>query len=88
MIRIERPDEKQLTVLGVEQWPIWEHGIAEFPWTYSEQETCFILEGAATITPDGGEPVRIQANELVTFPADMTCQWYITAAIRKHYRFG
>ncbi|HXH72319.1 MAG TPA: cupin domain-containing protein [Mariprofundaceae bacterium] len=88
MIRIEHPDAAQLAALGVEQWPVWEHGVAEFPWTYGEQETCFILQGSATITPQEGEPVRIQAGELVTFPAGMSCRWNITADIRKHYRFG
>lgn len=88
MIQIEHPDKARLVELGVKQWPIWEHDVAEFPWTYGEQETCFILEGTAIVTPDGEESVRIQAGELVTFPAGMSCRWNIIGAIRKHYSFG
>jgi len=88
MIRIDRPDDKQLSSLGVEQWPIWEHGVGEFPWHYDESETCYILQGEVTVTPDGGDAVVIRAGDLATFPAGMSCRWHITGAIRKHYRFG
>jgi len=87
MIRIEQPDEEQLAALGVRQWPTWEHEADAFPWHYGDAETCYILEGAVTVTPEGGEPVKIRAGDLVTFPAGMSCRWHITEAIRKHYCF-
>jgi len=88
MIRIEQPDEDQLATQGVAQWPIWEHGKGEFPWHYDETETCYILEGEVSVTPESGEAVVIRRGDLVTFPAGMSCRWHITEAIRKHYRFG
>lgn len=87
-IRIERPDEDELERLGVRTWSIWEKETSEFPWHYDEKETCYLLEGEVCVTPSGGEPVRFGAGDLVVFPEGMDCVWKITAAVRKHYRFG
>jgi uncharacterized cupin superfamily protein len=82
------PSAEQLAQLGVREWPIWSCGVSSFPWTYDERETCLLLEGAVTVTPDGGEPVRFVAGDLVEFSAGLRCQWDVHAAVRKHYRFG
>ena len=63
-IKIEHnPNEGKLRELGVQNWPIWEKEESEFPWYYDEPETCYILEGEVIVTPEGGEPVRIQNPE-------------------------
>ncbi len=88
-IQVEhQPSEATLRSLGVAQWPIWEKEISDFPWVYDEAETCYILAGQVTVTPDGSEPVTVGAGDLVTFPAGMACRWAISQPIRKHYRFG
>lgn len=88
-IKIEHnPDQAKLTDMGVFDWGIWEKEISEFPWEYSEEETCYILEGAIEVTPDGGEPVRIVKGDLATFPKGMKCIWKITEGVRKHFRMG
>jgi uncharacterized cupin superfamily protein len=51
------PGFDQLEQLGVQAWPIWSCRIFPFPWTYDKQETCLLLEGDVTVTPDGGDPV-------------------------------
>ncbi|RRQ22057.1 cupin domain-containing protein [Thiohalobacter thiocyanaticus] len=81
------PDESLLTELGVRDWPIWEKEASTFPWHYDATETCYLLEGDVVVTPEDGEPVQIQAGDLVTFPVGMDCTWEIRAAVRKHYRF-
>ncbi|HHS99688.1 MAG TPA: DUF861 domain-containing protein [Thiomicrospira sp.] len=81
------PSESFLNELEVSSWPIWEKEASSFPWTYDMKEECYILEGEVTVTPNGGEAVQIKAGDFVTFPAGMSCQWQITQAIRKHYRF-
>jgi len=87
-IKVERnPSEERLKELGVRDWPIWTKEVSEFPWEYDAEEVCYILEGEATVTPDGDAPVHIQAGDLVTFPQGMTCTWKITRDIRKHYDF-
>ena len=82
------PSAEQLAQLGVQKWPIWQKEVSEFPWTYDEPETCYILAGEVVVTPDGGQPVRIGEKDLVVFPAGMSCRWQVLKAIRKHYRFG
>ena len=82
------PDESELTELGVRGWPIWEKEESDFPWHYDECETCYVLEGRVTVTPDGGEPVEIEAGDLVRFPSGMSCHWSVKEDIRKHYSFG
>ncbi|MBM5795236.1 MAG: cupin domain-containing protein [Cyanobacteria bacterium M_surface_7_m2_037] len=85
---IHNPSADHLQQLGVADWPIWSCGVSTFPWTYDEPETCLLLEGEVTVTPDGGEPVRFGAGDLVTFAAGLSCSWDVHAAVRKHYRFG
>lgn len=81
------PDPDELARLGVTDWPIWSKEVSRFDWTYDEQETCYILEGAVTVTPQGGEPLSIGPGDLVTFPRGLSCVWDVTAPIVKHYRF-
>ncbi len=85
---VHNPSADQLQQLGVADWPTWSCGVSCFPWTYDEQETCLLLEGDVTVTPDGEEPVRFGAGDLVTFAAGLSCSWDVHAAVRKHYRFG
>lgn len=45
-IRIEsQADEARLHSLGVRDWPVWSAEPSEFPWTYDQTETCYLLEG-------------------------------------------
>lgn len=82
-----RPEQERLESMGVFDWPVWEKEASSFPWHYDETETCYILEGQVTVTPEGGEPVTVGEGDLVTFPAGMDCTWEIHRDIRKHYRF-
>ncbi|QJD29554.1 cupin domain-containing protein [Methylococcus geothermalis] len=88
-IKVENnPPETRLGELGVRRWPTWSCGVSSFPWTYDESETCYILEGEVTVTPNGGEPVRFGKGDLVTFPAGLSCTWDVHVPVRKHYTFG
>ncbi len=82
------PSPDRLQALGVHSWPIWTKEPSTFPWSYDDKETCYLLEGDVTVTPEGGQPVRFGAGDLVTFPHGMSCVWEIRLAVRKHYRFG
>ncbi len=87
-IKIEHnPTEDRLQELGVKQWPIWTKEVSKFPWTYSETETCFFLEGEVIVTPEGENPVKMGKGDLVTFPSGMSCDWEIFTPVRKHYTF-
>jgi len=78
------PDPAHLQRLGVTSWPTWGCGVSTFPWSYDEQETCLLLEGDVTVTPDDGEPVRIGAGDLVVFDAGLSCTWDVHVPVRKH----
>ena len=82
------PSPEKLDSIGVYDWPIWEKEASIFPWTYDSSETCYLLAGKVTVTPDDGEPMTFQANDLVTFPAGMSCTWEIHEPVRKHYNFS
>lgn len=88
-IVVERnPDSARLSALGVSSWPTWSKEVSSFPWTYSEQEVAYVLEGEVVVTPKGGEPVQFGKGDLVTFPAGMSCTWEVKQPLRKHYQFG
>ncbi len=88
-IQIERQvAQDRLNQLGVSQWPIWTKEVSEFPWTYGEQETCYILDGEVIVTPENGEAVQFSQGDLVIFPSGLSCTWKIVKPVRKHYQFG
>ena len=88
MIHVEKPTEDKLKKLKVRTWPIWEKEISQFPWYYDERETCYILEGNITVTPEKGLPVSFGEGDFVIFDQGLKCKWNITKAVRKHYMFG
>ena len=87
-IKIERSvGEARLSEMGVRSWPTWSKEVSTFPWHYDLAETCYFLQGEVTVTPEGGEPVRMGKGDLVMFPAGMACTWEIHEDINKHYEF-
>ncbi|MFV1998237.1 MAG: cupin domain-containing protein [Acidiferrobacterales bacterium] len=82
------PSPAKLDVIGVYDWPIWTREESMFPWKYDTRETCYLLEGRAIVTPDGGEPVEIQEGDLVIFSPGLSCTWEIKEAVEKHYDIG
>lgn len=81
-------DAEERQRLGIDHWPTWGTGVSRFPWTYDCRETSYLIQGRVTVIPDGGEPVEIEAGELVVFPAGMSCTWEVHEPVLKHYRFG
>ena len=87
-MKVEKPSKEELDELGVDGWGMWEKEVSEFPWTYDDSETCYILEGNAEVTAEDGAKVEFGEGDLVTFPKGMSCTWKITKPIRKRYAFG
>jgi len=85
---VHAPSEEQLAELGVLDWPIWTKEVSKFAWSYDEAETCFFVEGEATVISIGGGPVKMGKGDLVTFPKGMSCMWEITQEVKKHYKNG
>lgn len=89
MILVEHhPSGAKLDVMGVYDWPVWSKEVSTFPWNYDQMETCYFLDGEVIVTPDGGEPVKMGAGDLVIFPKGMSCTWEILEPVNKHYNFS
>ena len=86
-IHITQPTEQEIRELDVMHWPTWSSDVDKFDWSYDERETCYILQGRATVTA-GDERVEVGPGDLVVFPAGMDCVWDVTRPIKKHYRMG
>ena len=64
----------------------WRNELSEFPWSYSEPETFYVLEGWGDL--DRGGSVEFGKGDLVTFTQGVGCRWNVEEPIKKHYRFG
>ena len=80
-------DPSQEEIAKCKSWGTWGCEASKFPWTYGSAETCYLLAGEVTVTPDGGEPVSFKAGDIVTFPAGMSCTWDVKVAVKKHFNF-
>ncbi len=82
---VKKPSEQQEETCKT--WPIWTCQVSKFDWTYTEKETCLLLEGKVTVS-DGSDCVTFGAGDMVIFPEELECTWDITEPVRKHYNFG
>ena len=83
---IRKPTEEEEK--EAKNWPIWEKEESEFPWEYSQQETCLIIDGDVIVTNEEGEEFNFSAGDYVVFPVGMKCKWKIKKAVKKYYNFS
>lgn len=69
-------------------WDTWEKEPSEFPWYYEEKETCYILEGKASVRDNSGNVISFSKGDWLEFEKGLKCTWNITETIRKKYRFA
>ena len=62
---------------------LWDCTAGEFNWHYSFDETIHFLEGAATITLEGGAPQTFGPGDIIFFPAGVVAHWKVDRYIRK-----
>jgi len=86
-IEIRKPQKNELNTSDILDWSIWECEISTFDWTYSDKETCYLLEGDVTVKTDT-ETVNFGTGDIVTFPAGLSCVWEVKKPVKKHYKFG
>jgi uncharacterized cupin superfamily protein len=48
-------------------------------------ETICLVEGSATITPEGGKPVTVSPGEVVYIPEGMVARWEVHETVRKAF---
>jgi len=49
-IEVKKPSEEEIA--GCQRWSTWGCGVSKFPWTYSYQETAYIIAGNVIQQPD------------------------------------
>lgn len=84
-IVVRKPTEQEKN--RCKTWPIWTCEPSSFDWSYTERETCLILDGKVTVT-QGKESVSFGRGDLVIFPTDLDCVWNVEEPVKKHYNFG
>ena len=86
-VTIHKPSDEEIR--ACQNWPIWECGVSEFDWEYTQTEKCLILAGCVTVTdyPESGQSVSFGSGDFVRFPNGLKCIWKITEPVKKHYDF-
>jgi len=64
---------------------IWECTPGRWRRQLEQQEFCHCIKGRCTFTPDGGEPLTIEAGDALMLPANSTGIWDIHETVRKTY---
>ncbi|QXI25766.1 cupin domain-containing protein [Pseudomonas vanderleydeniana] len=64
---------------------IWECTPGRWRRQITAQEFCHFIQGRCTFTPDGGEPLLIEAGDALMLPANSTGIWDIQETVRKTY---
>jgi uncharacterized cupin superfamily protein len=86
MMKVWQPNAKEIE--NTDSWGTWSKETSEFPWSYDETETCYILEGEATVIDNRGNSIKFKAGDMVQFDQGLDCTWIIKQNIKKKYKFG
>ncbi len=84
-IIVKKPTEDEAQ--SCQSWPTWQCEPSTFDWTYTEKETCLLIEGKVTVS-DGEDSVTFGPGDMVIFPNGLECTWQVHEPVRKHYNFG
>ena len=86
MMSKKKPSENEIRETGC--WDTWSKEPSVFSWSYDDIETCYILEGSATVTASDGSSLSFGKGDLVTFKQGLECTWKIDKTIKKKFKFG
>jgi len=86
MMHKKIPSGKEIE--STKSWGTWEKEPSEFPWFYDQKETCYILEGNASVKDNTGNVISFKKGDWVVFEEGLECVWKIVEKIRKKYHFG
>ena len=85
-MKVWKPTEEEIE--QTKTWGTWGKESSEFPWTYDDTETCYILDGEAIARGKNGEEIKFSAGDMVQFEQGLECTWKIMKDIKKRYKFG
>jgi uncharacterized cupin superfamily protein len=64
---------------------LWECSAGRFRWTFGWDEFVHVLEGEATIKPEGGPAITLRAGDTAHFPLGLQTEWLVPRHIRKAF---
>jgi uncharacterized cupin superfamily protein len=68
---------------GLTSTNIWECSAGSFWWTFYEEETVYILEGAVRVTTENGEVRTLRPGDIAFFAERSRALWEIDDHVRK-----
>jgi uncharacterized cupin superfamily protein len=86
MMKVWQPDKDEVDQTS--DWSIWNKEVSEFPWYYSEMETCYILSGEAEVEDSSGQGIHFKEGDMVSFEKGLQCTWKIKKDISKRFKLG
>ena len=78
---------EQAEDMGISSWSIWTCEESEFDWEYTENESCYLLDGEVEVRTNW-ENVKFGKGDFVKFPKGLQCKWKVAKAVKKHYQFN
>ena len=63
-MKVWKPTEEEIE--QTKNWGTWGKESSEFPWTYDDTETCYILDGEAIARSKNGEEIKFSAGDGTT----------------------
>ncbi len=82
----KNPTQEEIN--SASNWGTWEKEPSVFEWYYEEKETCYILDGEASVSDKKGNTISFKKGDWVEFNAGLSCTWTIKKTIRKNFQFG
>ena len=64
---------------------MWDCTAGTFSWDYGWDEFVMILEGEATITPEGGTGITLKAGDFANLPFGLKVLWHVPAYVKKTF---
>ena len=64
-ITVKHISENEIQEKGIRTWSTWSCDKSEFPWEYSERESCYIVEGQVEVTTKSGDTVSFGPGDFI-----------------------
>ncbi len=85
-MKVKKPTQQEID--STKDWGTWSKEPSEFPWYYDDKETCYILNGCATVRDNDGNEISFNAGDWVEFEQGLECTWIIRETVSKRYKLG
>ena len=87
-IIVKQLSEDEIQEKGIRSWSTWSCDKSDFPWEYSERETCYIIEGQVDVEIVMVYTVSFCVRDCGSFDQGGSCTWHVHQGIYKHFAFG